>query len=147
MTFAARPHQVAATASVGVQALGTLQLSGSTPSSSARGVDLLVNTNGTLSFVNQMDGGTSIVPLNWYLPTTTTIGSSYRVRFTLQSGNAWDAGLTSGTYYTLDAQRKIAWTVNIDQGKIATALIEIAAVGNNTVLGSGTLNINILNDY
>ena len=147
MTFAARPHLAAGGPTLGVQSLGTLQLSGSTPSSSARGVDLLVNTDGTLSFVNQMDGGISIVPTNWYLPTTTALGSSYRVRFTLQSGNAWDAGLTSGTYYTLDAQRKIAWTVNIDQGKIATALIEIAAVGNNTVLGSGTLNINILNDY
>lgn len=148
MTFAARPHQVLGP-TLGVQSLGAMQLTGATPSSGARGVNLYVNTDGTLTYLNQMaDPVFSSVPANWYTPTTTAIGSSYRVRFTLQSGDAWDAGLTAGTWYAISAQRAVAWTVTTtDRSRIATVLVEFAAVGNDTVLGSGTLNVDILNEF
>lgn len=148
MTFAARPH-LETGPTLGVQALGAMQLAGDTPSGSARGVNLFVNTDGTLTYLNQMaDLVVSSVPANWYTPTTTAIGSSYRVRFTLQSGDAWDAGLTSGTWYTISAQRAVAWTVTTSSiSRLATVLVEFAAVGNDTVLGSGTLSVDITNSF
>lgn len=148
MTFAARPHLGASGPTLGVQALGAMALEGATPSSSNRVASLTLNPDGTITYVNQMaDPEYSVVPTNWYLPTTTAIGADYRVRFTLQSGFAWTAGLVSGTLYALSSARTVSWTLIPTEQRDATVLVEIVSASNTTVLGSGTLHINLVSDY
>lgn len=149
MTFAARPHTGSSGPTLGVQALGAMSLEGNTPSSSNRVVSLTLNTDGTISYVNQMaDPEITVVPTNWYLPTTVGIGSSYRVRFTLQAGgNAWTAGLTSGTLYALSSARTVSWTLIPTESRYAQVLVEIVSSANTTVLGSGLLTVSLQSDY
>lgn len=148
MTFAARPHTGSSGPTLGVQSLGSMVLEGNTPSSSNRVASLTLNPDGTITYVNQMaDPEISVVPTNWYLPTTAAIGAGYRVRFTLQSGFAWTAGLTSGTLYALDVARTVSWTLPPTEQRDATVLVEITSSSNTTVLGSGTLHINLVSDY
>jgi hypothetical protein len=148
VSFAARMHTGSSAPATGVQSLGSIVLDGATPSSQNRGASLTLNANGTISFTNTMaDPVYSSVPTNWYLPTTTAIGAGYRVRFTLQSGNAWDAGLTSGTLYTLDAARTIGWTLVPTGSVTAAVLVEIMTTGSTAVLGSGTLNVSLVSDF
>lgn len=147
MTFAARPHLVLGP-TLGVQSLGAMLLDGATPSSLNKVASLTLNADGTISFVNQMaDPVFSSVPPNWYLPTTGAIGAGYRVKYTLQSGDAWTAGLTSGTFYTLDAARTVSWTLVPTGAVSATVLVEIATTGSATILGSGTLTVSLVSDF
>ena len=148
MTFAARQHTGSSAPTLGVQSLGTMVLEGNTPSSLSKTASLTLNTDGTISYVNQMaDPVYSSVPSNWYLLTTAGIGTNYRVRFSLQSGQAWATGLSNGVFYTLDAARSISWTLAPTAQVSSIVLVEITAVGNGTVLGSGMLYINLVSDY
>jgi hypothetical protein len=149
VTFGARPHlSLTSAPSTGVQSLGGMVLEGATPSSNNRVASLTLNPDGTITYVNQMaDPEISVVPLNWYLPTTAAIGNNYRVRFTLQSGFAWTAGLTSGTLYALSSARTVSWTLIPTEQRDATVLVEITSSANTTVLGSGTLSVNLVSDY
>lgn len=81
------------------------------------------------------------------MPTTGAIGAGYRVKYTLQSGDAWTAGLTSGTFYTLDAARTVSWTLVPTGAVSATVLVEIATTGSATILGSGTLTVSLVSDF
>lgn len=134
---------------MGVQSLGNPQLSGATPSSVSRIASLTFNPDGTISYLNEMaDMVVSSVPTNWYLPTTGAIGAGYRVRFSLQTGVAWDGGgLTNGAYYLMGVARTVTWTLPPSGTRTAYVLIEITADGSGVVLGSGMLYIDLVNDY
>lgn len=148
MSFAARPHATAAGAGAALP-LGTFQLQaesfdevGSTFTATAT-----VNTNGTITGSGNFEYVNAIVPAkNWYTPTTTGIGSSYQVRFTLVSGPAWNAGLTSGVAYALTSARALSWSVayNNDGYVMANVLVEILTTGGD-VYASGTLQTSLWN--
>lgn len=147
MTFAARQHTQSAVGAAGVQNFGVMLLSGREMDAEARTVSLTTNTDGTFSFTNGMTADVvSTVPTNWYAPTTGAIGTNYRVRYMLQSGAAWDTGLTTGTYYTLTSARTITFTCDVFEDVDAVVVVEITAVGNNTVLAQNTLTIDLMND-
>jgi hypothetical protein len=148
VTFAARMHTGSSAPATGVQGLGGMVLDGATPSSQNRVASLTLNADGTISYVNQMaDPVFSSVPTNWYLPTTGAIGAGYRVRFTLQSGDAWTAGLVSGTLYALSSARTVSWTLVPTGTVTATVLVEITSSANTTVLASGTLSVSLVSDF
>ncbi len=150
MTFATRPHfGLGSVAAPGpVASLGSIELGGATPSSLSKIASLTLNPNGTISYVNQMaDPEYSVVPANWYAPTTTAVGAGYRVRFSLQTGVAWDVGLTNGAFYKLDVARTLTWTLAPTTTRTAYVLIEITADGSGVVLGSGMLHIDLISDY
>jgi hypothetical protein len=125
-----------------------MRLAGSTEEDGVTIVSLTFNPNGTISFVNQMTGAVvSTVPTNWYLPPTTGIGSSYRVRFNKVSGRSWDTGLANFTWYNLDTARTLTWSLTVDDGIDAVVGVEIAALSTQTMLGGGTLTVAIINNY
>lgn len=147
MTFAARPHVGGASAS-GVQALGTMNLGGISIISSGFQVAMALQPDGTVTWLNEMNE-TQTTPsgVAWYAPTTGGVGSGYRVRFTLQSGTAWNAGLTSGTLYSLTSVRQIAWSLPAEGTISAQVLVEITSSSDTTVLGSGTLVVYAIDEY
>lgn len=149
MSFAARHHVAAAAAPAsGVQALGTMDLGGVSATSEDFTVALSLNADGTLAFTNNMNlVQTSIGPSNWFTPTTGAVGAGYRVRFTLQSGTPWAEALTSGTLYALSSARTLTWTLPLSGTIAAQVLVEITSAANTTVLGAGTLYVNMYDEY
>lgn len=129
MTFAARQHTPTSGGPVGI---GTFLIADYTLPDS---VGITFNIDGTTTVNGYREGG----PTNWYTPTTTGIGSSYDVRFTLQSGNAWDAGLTSGTAYNLGTARTLTWSSSAGD-KAATVAVEILLAGTSTVAYTATIS-------
>lgn len=147
MTFAARAHG-AAGSSAGPIDLGAMALGGTSIVSANYGVGITLNGNGTVSFLNEMNAAqTTPSPRNWYSPTTAGIGTGYRVRFTLQSGTPWSGGLASGTLYALSSDRQVYWTLPAEGTVNAQVLIEITSSGSTTVLASGVLTVNMLDEY
>lgn len=106
------------------------------------------NTNGTISHTNVYDYPANVMPANWFSPTTTGIGSSYQVRFTLQSGTPWDANalFQSGGLYALSSARTAVWSLDYapSAGVSATVLVEILTSGG-VLYASGTLTVNLYN--
>lgn len=148
MTFAARPLVAVASGGSSLPALGTMNLGGVAIESADLAVAITLNADGTITWLNQMNNG-QVTPsvVNWYTPTTGAIGAGYRVRFTLQSGTAWASGLTSGTLYALSSARQVLWTLPITGLVQAQVLVEITSSGDTTVLGSGTLIIDMIDEY
>lgn len=148
MTFAARPHVVAAAAASGVQNLGTMNLGGIAIRSQNFAVSMTLYPDGTIGWINEMNEvQTTPSVVNWYLPTSGGVGSGYRVRFTLQSGTAWISGPTSGTLNGLSAPRQVVWTLPAEGTVTAQVLVEITSSSDTTVLGSGTLVLDMLDEY
>jgi hypothetical protein len=147
VTFAARPHLPAASGGAGLP-LGTMYLQYESLNEAVEPdtVTLTLNTNGTFGIAHDFEyQNAETVPNNWYAPTTTGIGSSYQVRFTLLSGAAWDTGLTSGVAYALSSARSIAYTAQYgDANKIASVKLEILTAGGD-VYAEGTLAVDIYN--
>lgn len=136
MTVAARVHQPAA--STGLPALGTMVATSYTLPDTA---SLTFNTNGTLTYFKEQTSGVS----TWYGATSAGIGSSYEIRFTLTSGTAWDAGLVSGTWYSLSSARAVALTAStVDLSSVIAVDIRLAAGG--AIVTSGTLNLGVYNE-
>jgi hypothetical protein len=83
-------------------------------------VTLDVNTNGTIT--QSVTGTpTGSMPSAWYTPTTTSIGNSYWVRATLNSGTAVTG--TVGSWLALTAAR--SWTQSASGGNTVTSVLSI----------------------
>lgn len=148
MTFAARPHQVAAGGSFAP--LGTLlvQLESANEVGTTAVGTLSFNSNGTIALTETFEYQVVTLPSNWYTPTTTGIGSNYQIRFTLVSGFAtWDAGLVSGTLYALSSNRALTWTrvyTPDSPNSTASVLVEILTSAGEPYK-SGTLALEVFN--
>lgn len=133
MTFAARPS-VSTAGPVGAWGV-TLSDVQTTPTSATGTVQL--NTSGTITGTNE-SGDTA-----WYLPTGGTPGNSYWVKFTKNSGDAWNAGLTAGTVYALSSARALTWSVS---GGLKSANVTASIYsdsGGTNLVGTGTIIVNI----
>lgn len=148
MSFAARQHSVGSGAAAAVQNLGTMNLGGIAIRSQDFGVVMTLQSDGTIGWLNEMNE-VQVTPsvMNWYLPTTPGVGSGYRVRFTLQSGTPWNGGPVSGTLYGLSLPRQVFWTLPAEGTVNAQVLVEITSSSDTTVLGSGTLVVDMLDEY
>jgi hypothetical protein len=101
-------------------------------------------TDGRIITSHSFDTATLTAPANWYSPTTTGIGSSYGIRFTLQSGTPWNMGaLTSGVTYALSTLRTVGWEFEFPGTAVATVLVEIITTATGAVYKSGTLTVNL----
>lgn len=150
MTFAARPilNLGAAAPATGVQAFGDCTIdSGDSYGLSTISAGITFNANGTITTSLVADSGYETVPDQWYAPTTTGIGSGYRVRFTRQAGTPWSVGLTNGAFYALDTAPSLSWSAGSLQQVTSVVLVEITASGSGVVLASGLLTINLNNQY
>lgn len=130
MTFAARVHQPAAQA--GLPALGTVVVEDYTLPDT---VAISFNSDGTISTTDYYIQG----PATWYGATSAGIGSSYEIRFVLDSGTAWDAGLVSGTWYSLSTARSLSMTSSTEVSNSITVSIRETATG--TIVTTGTLGM------
>lgn len=72
---------------------------------------LRFNTDGTITQVETPNGGGGT--MQWYSPTTASIGTSYWVRCTRQSGNALNVG-TENTWQQLSANRTFGYSSTTD---------------------------------
>lgn len=129
MSFAARLH---APAQSGIPSLGTITVEDYTLPDT---VQISFNTNGTITTADYYIQG----PATWYGSTVAGIGSSYEIRFTLNSGTAWDAGLVSGTWYSLSSVRSLAMTSSTEVSNNITVSIRETATG--TIVTTGTLGM------
>ena len=144
MTFAARPH-AAAGGPAGLPLGTTILFAESYDEFGTTDTGTITfNTDGTIAWATTFEYGPATVPTNWYGPTTGGIGNSFQVRFTLQSGTAWDAGLTSGTLYALSAARALTWTLSYNEYNTASVLVEIFYSGGSPYK-FGTMSVDLYN--
>lgn len=133
MTFAARPNGY--NRAIGLQQpIGDMRPrdieSGANGSAA-----LLIGSQGGIVYVGNQSSGADA----WYFPTTTAIGSSYWVKFTLQSGDIWDGGANNGTLQQLSTTRSLTWTASTGTSKTAQVLVQIYSdAGGTTLVTSGT---------
>lgn len=120
-----------------------LQILGLTGSTHAGEIDFL--SDGTITFTyTGTPAGTPVNTPNWFAPTTTGIGSSYFVKFTLNSGVAWDAGLAAGTVFALNTTRLLKWTALTGIAKLANVTASFYADAGGTILvGTQTISADI----
>lgn len=87
---------------------------------------------------------TNSVLANWFAPTTGGVGNSFWIKFTLTSGNAWDAGIVNGAINALSATRSLTWTATTGTNKIGLVSVAIYsdAAGTTQVAG-GTLSVDV----
>jgi hypothetical protein len=138
VTFAARPHLPVA-AGGGPVSLGAISVEDYTLPDA---VEIAFKSNGVIDYLgNTVMSG----PSNWYSPTTTGIGSGYDIKFTLLSGDAWDAGLVSGTAYNLSTDRQLTLS-STSTDKSLSASVQILLAGTSTVAYTATLSLGIYID-
>lgn len=130
MSFAARQHGPAVQS--GLPALGSIVVEDYTLPDT---VEISFNSNGTISTPDYLIAG----PATWYGSTVTGIGSSYEIRFVLNSGTAWTAGLVSGTWYSLSTARALAMTSSTEVSNNITVSIRETATG--AIVTTGTLSM------
>jgi hypothetical protein len=135
VSFAARTHATVV-ASGGPVSLGHISLEDFTLPDA---VEIAFKSDGTIDYLgNDVLSG----PANWYSPTTVGIGASYDIVFTLTSGDAWDAGLVSGTAYNLGTDRQLTLTAtSVDKEFGAT--VQILLAGTGTVAFTATLSLGV----
>lgn len=134
MTFAARQHAPLA----GLPSLGTMLATSYTLPDTA---SLTFNTDGTLTYFKERTSGVT----TWYGSTVAGIGSSYEIRFTLTAGPAWNAGLVSGTWYSLSSARAVALsasTVDLE----STIAVAIREAGTGTIVTTGTVSLGVFDE-
>lgn len=137
MTFAARPL-LNVVAAAGLPGLGSsvIAVSYTLPDTAT----LTFNTDGTITYFKENFNTTG--PATWYGSTLAGVGSSYEIRFTLTSGDAWDAGLTSGTWYALSSARAISLTAStVDKSSNVNFDIRLTSSGVIQTSGSGGLGV------
>jgi len=141
MTFAARSNRAV---SGGGPVNGSASINGEQYGAGLSGTYTAV-TNGTQTAIsNGMVEYSSCDP-NWYLPTTAAIGNSYWVKFTLNSGSAWDSGLVNNTVYALTSNRALTWTVStLNTSKSANVSVRFYSdAGGTTLVATHTLTVSI----
>jgi hypothetical protein len=110
-------------------------------------VSISFHTDGTISYTGGTDGVGNVTGgiSNWYLPTTTSIGNSYYIKFVLVAGgDAWTGGIVSNTVYQLSTNRSITWGWAMGTSKAATVTISIYSnLAGTTLLGTGSLDMAI----
>jgi hypothetical protein len=104
-----------------------------------------MNSDGTVQ--TSVNGSTWVAAGNWYTPTTTGIGSSYRVSNS-QTGDAVTG--SSGTLASLSGGKNFSLTastgVSSFQLKRATLSVVIAANGSATPLAQGSISLTAYHD-
>jgi hypothetical protein len=134
LTFAARVHQAAQS---GLPALGSavIAVSYTLPDTAT----LTFNSDGSITYFKE---NFASGPATWYGAISAGIGASYEIRFTLNSGDAWDAGLASGTWYSLSSARAISLSATtIDKSSNVTIDIRLASSGVIQTTGSGGVSV------
>lgn len=141
MTFAARSNRAV---SGGGPVNGSANVAGEQYAAGISGTYTAV-TNGTQTASSTGIDYSSCDP-NWYLPTTTAIGNSYWVKFTLNSGAAWNSGLINNTVYALTSNRALTWTVAaLDAQKVANVSVRFYSdAGGTTLVATHTLTVDLI---
>ena len=126
---------------------GLINLSGAADSySPAKPTTAKINylSNGTIADAGISTGGTHSYtgPANWYVPTTTGIGSSYYIRFTLLTG----AGATSvpsiGTLAAIGGGASLSLVATANTARSATVRVDIYSdSGGTNLVASGTISL------
>lgn len=119
MSFAARP--LGFSAGLGIQNPIGSMYPRDIESTIAGVATVLIGMNGQIVYLGNASTGAEA----WSLPTGSGVGDPYYVKFTLQSGSAWDSGLTAGTVYSLATTRTLTWTASVGTTKSATVLVQI----------------------
>jgi hypothetical protein len=102
---------------------------------------LTFNPNGTITTTTSVLDASSLQPTAWYTPTTTSIGNSYWVRGTTQSGVSTG---TMGTWLALTSAR--TWSLSVGSGGASTSVVlfEISSSATGTpVVASGNIIIDV----
>ena len=108
------------------------------PGSSAT-ASFAVSSNGTASGAGTINDGTTPGSSNWYTPTTTGIGNSYYVKYTVTSGSASSNAASSFTL--LNTPPSITKTASAGSGT-CTFKIEIATdSGGTNIVFTSTGNV------
>lgn len=95
-------------------------------------------TNGAITGFNLIGSAST----KWFNPLITGIGNNYWIKFTLNSGDAWDAGLTSGTVYALTSDRTVAWSFTGYGTETANVTVNIYAdSGGTQLVATNTFNV------
>lgn len=143
MSFAARSNR--SVASSGGPVNGSANVAGDQYGSGISGTYTAV-TNGTQTATStSFSFEYSSCDPNWYLPTTAAIGNSYWVKFTLNSGSAWDSGLVNNTVYALTSNRALTWTVGtLNSAKTANVSVRFYSdAGGTTLVATHTLTVDL----
>jgi hypothetical protein len=142
MSFAARSNR--SVASSGGPVNGSANVSGDSYGFGITGTYTAV-TNGTQTAATVGSLEYSSCDPNWYSPTTAAIGNSYWVKFTLNSGSAWDSGLVNNTVYALTSNRALTWTVSaLNTSKSANVSVRFYSdAGGTTLVATHTLTVSI----
>jgi hypothetical protein len=105
----------------------------------------IVKTNGN---VEAYSGGSLAATQKWYDPTTSGIGSSYWVRFTVVSGNTpggSDYNPGFGSWLALTSDRQVGFSYVGGYSRSAVIRIEIAAdSGGAAIVSSGDYTLQVL---
>ena len=142
MSFAARQHLPQVQESTPLGTMSLVATASTAEETDDCGIAFL--TDGRIVTSHSFDSATLTAPANWYSPTTTGIGSSYGIRFTLQSGTPWNMGaLTSGVTYALSTLRTVGWEFEFPGTAVATVLVEIITTATGAVYKSGTLTVSL----
>lgn len=101
---------------------------------------LSFNTDGSITSTGTTTGsGPNLGHSKWFIPLSAGIGSSYWIRATLSSGNAWTSG-TMGSWIQLSSIR--TWTTNAAGGSVKSnvTLFEIASdAGGSNIVATGSI--------
>lgn len=80
-------------------------------------------------------------PVKYYDPVVAGVGSNFYVKFTKNSGSAWNAGLVDGTVYALSSARTLTWSVTSGQVKTFNVTVSIYSdAGGANLVTNGTLS-------
>jgi hypothetical protein len=114
--------------------LSYIAIGDAAPGTNSRG-SLTFTSSGTVQYVGYV-GSTIVGSPNWYLPTTTGIGSSYWIRFTPTTGTA--TANSAATWAPLSSTQAISKGPTTSVGGTCTFTVEIAtdSLGSNIVLTS-----------
>lgn len=113
---------------------GTVNAIAPAPSTATAGVTF--NTDGSISF----NGSGPAADTNWWRPTATSIGASYWVRATVNSGTLSTG--TSGSWLQLNAAR--SWTKSSTGAGVLTCNITLQVAsdsGGANIVSSGTYTL------
>lgn len=96
-----------------------------------------VNTDGTISGTNASGDA------EWHRPAAGSPGTRYWIKYTLDSGSAWNAGLTAGTVYALTSNRSVTWSVTGGAKSAGVTASIYADSGGTLLVGTGSISVNV----
>lgn len=130
-----------------VDQVGTAAVFATSGSSTALG-SLAFKSNGTITSVR--NGGGAIVTANWYLPTTTSIGTTpgFWVKVTKESGNTLDGASSAlDTWLAITSDR--TYQLSRSSTAIARAVLSFLIASDSagaTIVGTGNLIIDVVRE-